>query len=102
MATAVLADGEDVVAALRAAADSPLARHGDLATEALRDVLVRNELEAAGAVAEVTRREGGVRVELRPGVELSRSVADAAAVRVAAAMRGFDSRSGSVDVVLES
>lgn len=93
-------DGDGVLGAVLAAADAPLRRHGQIATAALRDLLTRKGVDAPAATAVVERRTGGLAVELRPGVPVDTPVLQAAAVRVAAALRGIDHESQSVDVTV--
>lgn len=98
MATATVTDPIEAVGAVIQAADAPLQRHGAVASAELREVLERHGFASGTASTEVVRRAGGLRVVLHPGIELPASVSQAAAVRVAAALRAHDSRSGSLDV----
>lgn len=100
MVTVVAPDADAVVAAVVDAAAAPLRRHSEAATAELRAVLDRKGLDASRAEAIVERRVGGLRVTLRPGVEVDTPVAQAAAVRVAAAMRVMDDKSSAVDVTV--
>jgi hypothetical protein len=94
-------DGADVLAsAVAVAAHSALDRHGELATAELRTVLAHNDVEAPEATVVVRRAIGGLRVELFPTVPLSGQVAQTAAVRVAAALRAYDSSAHGIGVVL--
>ena len=102
MATAVVADDVDVVGAVQTAADAPLRRHTEVASAQLADLLERKGIDPASASAEVHRVVGGLKVILRPGPEVPTDVAQAAAVRVAAAMRGIDDKSTAVDVTIQS
>ena len=83
MATVVESDTADVVGAVREAADAPLRRHTETATQQLRDLLERKDQPSEGATAEVHRVVGGLRVELTLGPDVPTPVAQAAAVRVA-------------------
>jgi hypothetical protein len=97
----VHADGADVLAsAVAVAARSALDGHGERATAELRTVLAHNDVEAPEATVVVRRANGGLRVELFPTVPVSRQVAQAAAVRVAAALRAYDSTAHGIGVVL--
>jgi hypothetical protein len=98
LATATVAEHDDVVAAVVEAADAPLREHGAIAAGELRGVLERHGVPSSTASAEVVRRHGGLQVRIFPDHELSAPVAQAAAVRVAAALRAHDDRSGSLDV----
>lgn len=102
LATASLTDADDLEATVRDAADAPLRTHGAIAAGELRAVLDRHDLPSTAASAEVVRRSGGLRVALHPAQELAPDVAQAAAVRVAAALRAHDERSGSLDVSVAS
>ncbi len=97
----VTVDGAATVldAAVEAAAEAPLPRHSALAAAALRSVLARHDVAAPTAEAVVRRSGGGLRVELRPHVEVDDRVVQAAAVRVAAVLRSYDHASGAVGVV---
>lgn len=97
----VHADGADTLAsAVAVAARSALDRHGELATAELRAVLALNDIEAPDAAVVVRRANGGLRVELFPTVPVSKQLAQAAAVRVAAALRAYDSTAHGIGVVL--
>lgn len=89
-------------AAVIAAAGSPLARHGELATVELHAVLAHHDITAPDATAVVHRTRGGLRVELFPCVPVSKQVAHAAAVRVAAVLRSYDTTSCGIGVVMSS
>ena len=102
MATVIEADTDQVVGAVRVAADAPLRRHTEVATEQLRDLLDRKDQPSAAATAEVHRVVGGLRVELDLGGDVPTPVAQAAAVRVAAAMRAIDDKSIAVDVTIRA
>lgn len=103
MVPVVPADGPGgVAAAVRVAAEIPLEGHGEVATAALRDVLARHGIDAPTSQTEVRRGEGNtLRVVLRPSVALDGPTAQAAAVRVAAALRVYDTRASGVGVVLD-
>lgn len=88
--------------AVALAADTALPRHTELASTELRHVLANHGVQAPGAEAVVRRSGSGLRVELRPGVEVDDRVAQAAAVRVAAVLRSWDHASGGVGVVLDT
>lgn len=91
-----------VVDAVGMAADIPLGGHGQVATAALRDVLSRHGVDASEASAEVRRSEGNtLRVVLHPAVAIDGPVAQASAVRVAAALRAYDTKASGVGVVLD-
>lgn len=97
----VHADSADGLAsAVAVAARSALDRHGELATAELRAVLAHDGVKAPEATVVVRRANGGLRVELFPTVPLSRQLAQAAAVRVAAALRAYDSTAHGIGVVL--
>ena len=97
----VHADGADTLAsAVAVAAHSAMDRHGELATAELRAVLALNDIEAPDAAVVVRRANGGLRVELFPTVPVSKQLAQAAAVRVAAALRAYDSTAHGIGVVL--
>lgn len=98
MATETVTEPVEVTGAVLTAAEAPLQRHVAVASAELREVLARHGFDSPNASAQVHRRRGGLRVVLVPGLELPPSVAQAAAVRVAAALRSHDSRSGSLDV----
>lgn len=100
LVTVVERDTARAVEAVQEAADAPLRRHTERATAELREVLVRKGVDASRAEATVERRVGGLRVTLRPGTDLSTPVAQAAAVRVAAALRAIDDKSSAVDVTV--
>lgn len=102
MATSVIGADDEVVEAVRAAADAPLQRHTDVASAQLADLLERKGVDPAAATAEVHRVVGGLKVVLRPGPEVPHDVAQAAAVRVAAALRAIDDKSTAVDVTIQS
>lgn len=88
--------------AVALAADSALPRHTELASAELRHVLANHGVQAPDAEAVVRRSGSGLRVELRPGVEVDERLAQAAAVRVAAVLRSWDHASGGVGVVLDT
>lgn len=100
LATVVEPEPAQIVGAVAEAADAPLRRHSDVATAELREVLDRKGVDASAAEAVVERRVGGLRVTLRPGVDVDTPVAQAAAVRVAAALRAIDDKSSAVDVTV--
>jgi hypothetical protein len=90
----VRADGTHaLVGAVAAAVTLPLGRHGDLATAELRRVLADHQIDAGEARAVVQRANGGLRVELFPAATISNQIAHAAAVRVVAVLRAYDSGS---------
>lgn len=91
-----------LLAAVTAAAGSPLARHGELATAELHAVLAHHDITAPGATAVVHRISGCLRVELFPCVPVSKQVAHAAAVRVAAVLRSYDTTTRGIGVVMSS
>ena len=91
-----------LLAAVTAAAGSPLARHGELATAELHAVLAHHDITAPDAVAVVHRISGCLRVELFPCVPVSKRVTHAAAVRVTAALRSFDTATRGIGVVMSS
>ncbi len=91
-----------LLAAVTAAAGSPLARHGELATAELHAVLAHHDITAPGATAVVHRISGCLRVELFPCVPVSKRVAHAAAVRVTAALRSYDTTTRGIGVVMSS
>lgn len=101
MATSVAKDGSELVDVVHEAADAPLRRHTEVATAQLADLLTRKGLDPTVASAEVHRVVGGLRVVLRPGPDVPQDVAQAAAVRVAAALRGIDDKSTAVDVTIQ-
>lgn len=97
----VHADGpDDLAMAVVAAAGSTLDHHCELATAELRTVLAHNGIEAPDARVMVHRLGGTLRVELFPSVPVSKQLAQAAAVRVAAALRAYDTTTRGVGVVL--
>lgn len=97
----VHADGpDDLALAVVAAAGSTLDHHCELATTELRTVLAHNGIEAPDARVMVHRLGGTLRVELFPSVPVSKQLAQAAAVRVAAALRAYDTATRGVGVVL--
>lgn len=100
MATVVEPDLDGVAGAVEEAAARPLLRHGALAGAELRAVMDRAGMDPGEAHAVAHRRGDHIRVELRPGVALSGSLGQAAAVRVAATLRETDSASAGIDVVL--
>lgn len=100
LVTVVEPEPTRVVEAVARAAVAPLARHTEVATAELREVLVRKGIDASGAEASVERRVGGLRVTLHPGLDVATPVAQAAAVRVAAALRAIDDKSNAVDVTV--
>lgn len=88
--------------AVETAAAIPLAHHGEVASVEFRSLLGRYGIDAPGACVEVRRETGGsLRVVLRPGTKLEASVAQAAAVRVAAALRALDTKASGVGVLLD-
>jgi hypothetical protein len=91
-----------LLAAVTAAAGSPLARHGELATAELHAVLAHHDITAPGATAVVHRTRECLRVELFPCVPVSKRIAHAAAVRVTAALRSYDTTTRGIGVVLSS
>lgn len=91
-----------LLAAVTAAAGSPLARHGELATAELHAVLAHHDITAPGATAVVHRISECLRVELFPCVPVSKRIAHAAAVRVTAALRSYDTTTRGIGVVLSS
>lgn len=100
MATVVEPDLGGVADAVEEAAAMPLLRHGALAGAELRAVMDRAGMDPGEAHAVAHRCGDRIRVELRPGVALSGSVAQAAAVRVASTLRESDRASAGMDVVL--
>lgn len=98
-----LRDGDgDVVATCDWAAEAPLPSHGDLASEALADVLGRAGIDTAGSTATVTRREGRLRVSVHAAQPLDHAIAHRAAVRVIGALRRLDRDATGVDVDVEA
>lgn len=95
---AVVADGDDVVAACEAAAFGALPRHGEVATEALRLTLERAGVPTDGASATVVRRNGRLRAELTVPPAAPPAVRRTAEVRVLGALRRYDTDSTGVDV----
>lgn len=93
-------DADDLVGAVVHAAEAPLRRHSEVATVELGHVLGRKGIDAAGSTVTVERRTGGLHATLRPVVELPTPVVQAAAVRVAAALRAIDDKSSAVDVTV--
>jgi hypothetical protein len=101
--TSVYAAGpEAVVSAVERAGSAPLARHDEVATRALRDVLDIHELSHVGASAEVRRVDGDLRAVLRPSEPISHKVAEVASVRAAGALRAFDPYPERIDVSVDS
>jgi hypothetical protein len=98
----VRADGTHALAAaVAAAATLPLDGHGEVATAELRKVLAGHHIDAGKARAVVQRANGGLRVELFPAATISNHIAHAAAVRVVAVLRAYDSSStAGIGVVL--
>ena len=96
-AVAALGEDEDIVAGCEAAATSPSAAHGTVATDAARAALEKAGVAAVGTRATVRRRNGGLHVL----IELNDSdpaLDDMIAVRVVSAVRAFDSDATGVDV----
>lgn len=96
-AVAALGSDEDIVAGCEAAAASPSAAHGTVATEAACAALEKAGVAAVGTRATVRRRNGGLHVL----IELNDSdpaLDDMIAVRVVSAVRAFDSDATGVDV----
>jgi hypothetical protein len=94
-------DADDALtAAVTVAAKSALHRHGELATAELHAVLAHHGINAPDASVVVHRASNGLRVEMFPTVPISRQVTQAAAVRVAAAIRAYDSASRGIGVVM--
>jgi hypothetical protein len=91
----------DLPSAVDAAAALTLVGHDERATAEFRHVLAHHGLAADGASVVVRRSHGGLRVELCPIVPIDKKVAHAAAVRVAAALRAYDSTSHDIGVVLD-
>lgn len=89
-----------LVAAVAEVAMAPLPRHSELGSTELRAVLATHGIDDTDADVVVVRSGGDLRVELRPGVDLPDMVAQAAAVRVAAVLRAYDSQSQGVSVAL--
>jgi len=90
----------DVVAACEAVAEAELARHGRVATEALRASRTPHDT-LADARAVVTRRSGRLRVSLSGLGALAPLQRDAAVVRALGKLREFDSSAKGIDIVLE-
>jgi len=86
--------------AVTRAAGSPLARHGQVASTELRSVLANHGVDGGDADVVVHRVDGALRAEMRPGAEVTDTIAQAAAVRVAAALRAYDGTATGVGVVL--
>jgi hypothetical protein len=94
------ADAAELSAAVTLAAARPLVRHGQLASSELRAVLANHGIDPDDADVVVHRAGGALRAEMRPGVVVTGTVAQAAAVRVAAALRAYDASATGVGVVL--
>jgi hypothetical protein len=88
----------DVVDACTRAGRGPLPAHGELATGALRETLVRAGLPSTAASAVVVRRGGRLRAELAVPEAASETVRRTAEVRVIGALRGYDTAARGVDV----
>jgi len=96
-AVAALGPDDDIVAGCEAAATSPSSSHSSVATVAAGAALEKAGLAGAGASATVRRRNGGLHVLLELH-DSDPALDDMIAVRVAGAVRAFDSHATGVDV----
>ena len=97
-ATAESSTDDELRAAVVAAAAAPLARHGEVATSTLHDVLTTVGADPAGTAAVVTRTNGRLvaHLDLTPA---TRAHAPAATVRILTALRALDPYAEGIDVV---
>jgi len=92
---------DDVVAACEAAARAPLPEHTEIASNAVREALLRSGVNGEPAGATVHHHRGRLRVVLEmPGVD--RDVEARIAAMVVTALRTFDSVAGGIDLLRES
>ncbi|MDZ4828224.1 MAG: hypothetical protein SGJ13_17435 [Actinomycetota bacterium] len=88
----------DVVGACERVARAPLPAHTEAAHAAMRDVLIRHDLDPWAASVAVTREQGRLVVTATNRTDLSRSVLGMAGVRMVAAIREIDHHSAGIDV----
>jgi hypothetical protein len=97
--TATVSVDDEIVDVCAWAASAPLVQHSRVASERLREVLVRNDVQQAGSAdVEVIRRNGRLRVLLRVPGGVSADVADVGATYVLAAVRALDPTARGIDV----
>jgi hypothetical protein len=96
-AVATLGPDDDIVAGCEAAASSPSASHSAVATDAACAALEKAGVAADDTRATVLRRNGGLHVLLELH-DSAPALDDMIAVRVAGAVRAFDSHATGVDV----
>ncbi|MGQ0824509.1 MAG: hypothetical protein ACT4OX_05685 [Actinomycetota bacterium] len=99
-AAAIVATPYDVVDAVERAADAPLSPHTHLAGAALQEFAKVHGIRAP-FVVKVVRRKGGLVVLIRDHEHLDSALRQMAAVRVIAAVRGFDRESIGIDVAFD-
>jgi len=90
----------DVVATCEAAAAAELPAHARRATAVLADAMGEHRESRANASVSVTRRDGGLRVEVMGLGDATRDERQAAVVRVVGALRQFDRSARSIDVII--
>ena len=100
-ASAFAGDRSEVIEALEAAVRAPMRLHEQAATTMFRQVLDAHGLFDVLASARVTGSGRNVRVSLRPSDPIPADVAELACVRIAGALRAFDSSSTSLSVGVE-
>ncbi len=98
---AVVVDGDGVPDAVTQAASAPLRRHGEAARRSLRSVLEHHGVDGSDADAEVHRLGTDLKVVLRPGRELDKSLSDMASVRAVGAVRDIDPYARTINVSIE-
>lgn len=100
-ATESIEGDTDVVEACERAASAPLARHTEIALEALRGRLEHWGVDASVADATVCRSAGALVVRLTVPEDVPMGAIDVAITRVVAALRAHDSVSVGVDVSVQ-
>jgi hypothetical protein len=100
-ATMITSDGGPIAPLIEQAAAAPLLRHSTAARRSLRSVMEIHGLPVDGANAEAFHDQAGLRVVLRPGVELDEKTAEVASIRAAGAVRDVDPYAPTVNVVVE-
>jgi hypothetical protein len=98
-ATRTLGRTHDVVDACELAATSPIDALGSRATEVLREVC--GPTPAPAPSAQVTRREGRLRVAISGAGTMTKDQRSRAAVRIAMALRELDPFAAGIDIGLE-
>ncbi len=94
------AEPDDVHAAVEQAVATPLGRHSELATDALRATLALHEVAADQATVAVTRAGSELNVVLHPGIELDEHTTEVASIRVLAAIHELDRSASRTNVTV--